>query len=172
MGWSGCSSLHKYAHLVRRSAYTNWRTKYTDQRAEGLARDPERMQMVLTPGGGANTLRLSGARGSVSQRPQCAVQRRLEPLHATCSLMYTELYGSVYECEPRHLVRRPLGCHPTRSAGAARTCRGLDYGARREIRHDPHGHEEAHRRPGEGRARRHAEGRACTDLQGRSAATG
>ena len=75
---------------------------------------------------------------------------------STLDSLYTELYGSVYECQPRCLVRRPLGRHSTRRTGAARACRGFNHRARREIQHDPHGHEEARRRPGAGRARHHA----------------
>src|SRR5690606_31139352 len=45
----------------------------------------------------------------------------------------------------------------------------LDHGARREVRHDPDGHEEARRGPGAGRARHDREGRARADVQARSA---
>ena len=85
---------------------------------------------------------------------------------------YTEPHGSVFEVPPRRLVRRALGRHPTRRSGAARTRRRVDHGPCREVPHDPHGHEEARRRLGAGRARHDGEGRARADLQARSAPTG
>ena len=69
----------------------------------------------------------------------------------------------------RRLVRRALGRHPARRAGAARAWRRLDHGPGREVPHDPHRHEEARRHPGAGRARHHREGRPRADLQARPA---
>src|SRR5215469_2941569 len=78
--------------------------------------------------------------------------------------LHTEPHGSVFWFPPRCLLRRALGRDPTRRPGAARTCRRFHHGPCREIPHDPHGHEEARRRLGAGRAR--------ADLQARPAPTG
>src|SRR5262249_55907702 len=94
------------------------------------------------------------------------------PLHGASPRVYTEPYGSVYAGPPRCLVRRTLGHHPTRRSGAARAFRRFDHGSCREVPDDPHGHEEARRRLGAGRARHHGESRARADLQARPAPTG
>lgn len=83
---------------------------------------------------------------------------------------YTEPYGSVFPL--RCLVRRALGRHPTRRSGAARACGRFDHSPGRDVPHDPHGHEETCRGPGEGGARHNGEGRARADLQTRTARTG
>src|SRR5688500_14617015 len=71
---------------------------------------------------------------------------------------YTLPYGKVCAEPPRCLVRRALGCHPTRRSGAARAFRRFDYGSCPEVPHHPRRHDEARRRFGAGRARDHGEG--------------
>src|SRR6185437_10742177 len=89
------------------------------------------------------------------------------PIACRHAMLYTEPYGSVYPKPLRCLVRRALGPHPTRRSGAARACGRFDLGARREVSHDPHGHEETCRRPGAGGPRHHGEGRPRADLPAR-----
>src|SRR3954469_1791394 len=79
-------------------------------------------------------------------------------------VLYTEPYGSVYNDPARYFVRRALGRHETWRPEAARTSRRFDHGARRDIPHDAHGHEEACRRSGAGGARHHEEDRARADV--------
>ena len=104
-------------------------------------------------------------------RPETAIPAFVQPLAFADSLAHTEPYGSVCERPTRCLLRRALGRHPTRRPGAARTCRRFDHGSGPDVPHDPHGHEEARRRPGAGRARHHGEGRARADLPARPAPT-
>src|SRR5436190_20198337 len=85
------------------------------------------------------------------------------------AVLYTGPDGPVLPDPLRCLVRRALGRDSTRRSGAARACRRFDHGPCREVPHDPHGHEEACRRPGASGARHHGEGRARADLQARPA---
>src|SRR5262249_51880137 len=98
--------------------------------------------------------------------------RSASPCMPPIRVVYTEPNGSVLASPPGCLVRRALGCHPTRRSGAAWTFRRFDYGPCREVPHDPHGHEEARRCLGAGGARHHGEGRARADLHARRAPIG
>src|SRR5687767_6703937 len=84
----------------------------------------------------------------------------------------TEPYGSVFADPAGYFVRRALGRHAAWRAGAARTSRRFDHGPCREVPHDAHGHEEARRRSGAGRARHHEEDWARADVPAGSAPIG
>jgi hypothetical protein len=110
-----------------------------------LARKSDKL-MPADPVGEAETLQWTiAALNSIEEGPLSATGRRLNHRPAWFSIGAD---GERPDSPPRRLVRRALGRHPTRRSGAARTFGRFDHGARRQVPHDPHGHEEARRRPG------------------------
>src|SRR3569832_2500132 len=91
------------------------------------------------------------------------------PCAASNCALITEPDGSVFYSPPGRLLRRALGRHPARRAGAARAFGRLDHRARGPFPHDPDGHEEARRRAGAGRLGHQREGGPRAHLPARPA---
>ena len=92
-------------------------------------------------------------------------------LRASAAEANTEPDGSVFDRAPGCILRRTLRRHATWRFGAARAFGCFDFGPRRQVPHDPHGHEEACRRTGACRARHHGEGREGADVPPRPSPT-
>src|SRR5262245_22947940 len=148
------------------------RTWYDNVRGT-VSKSPRVQRRAPSSSGGLHASPFAAGSTSTTMGEECGAGAALFfRLALRASLGNTEPYGSAF-LPPRHGLRGPVGSDSPGDPRATRARRRLDQRAGRELRDDPHGHEQAREDPGGGGGVGDGGGRASAALRaGRAPAGG